>query len=158
MQSRHHHSPATPQYHHLPVHLRDLGPTPHQQLLWDLSRSTRGQAHAEPQPRSRADLTIAQVSPIFVRAHATGCRPGSFHIKSSHRSSNSPASLRLRASIKLRPGPPNHSPAPHACSKRSQSPTAFTSSSSSSTQLSPVPCLKDRPRPNSPREPLYLYL
>ena len=136
MQSRHHHSTASPSPR-LST-LETWSPTPPQQLLWDLSRSTRGQAHAEPQPRSRADLTIAQVSPIFVRAHATGRRPGSFHIKSSPRSSNSPTPLYPCAFISSSP-----------------SPTACTSSSSSSTQLSPIPCLKDRPRPNSPREPLY---
>ena len=31
-----------------------------------------------PQPRSRAGLTLAQVSPVFVRVCATGRRPGSF--------------------------------------------------------------------------------
>ena len=36
-------------------------------------------------------------------------------------------------------------------------PRACISSSSSSTQLSPIPCLKDRPSPNSPVEPLRLY-
>jgi hypothetical protein len=48
-------------------------------------------APAALQPRSRAELTLAQVSPVFVRVCATGRRPGSFHIKSSPRSSNSPA-------------------------------------------------------------------
>ena len=50
-------------------------------------------APAALQPRSRAGLNLAQVSPVFVRVCATGRRPGSFHIKSSPRSSNSPASL-----------------------------------------------------------------
>ena len=45
----------------------------------------------------------------------------------------------------------------HPFISSSPSPTACTSSSTSSTQLSPDPCLKDRPRPNSPLEPLYLY-
>ena len=84
---------------------------------------------------------LAQGNPVFVRAHATGRRPGSFHIKSSHRTISHPhhptasfpqganpilfqlqlqlppthpTSLRPRASIKSRPGPPNSSPA-HPC-------------------------------------------
>ena len=33
-------------------------------------------APAEPQPRSRAELALAQVSPVFVRVHATGRTEG----------------------------------------------------------------------------------
>ena len=48
---------------------------------------------SEPQLRSRASFTLAQVSPVFVRVCATGRRPGSFKTCSSPRSLNSPASL-----------------------------------------------------------------
>ena len=50
-------------------------------------------APAALQPRSRAGLNLAQVSPVFVRVCATGRRPGSLKTCSSPRSSNSPASL-----------------------------------------------------------------
>lgn len=54
-------------------------------------RSTN--APAAHQPRSRAEIALAQVSPVFVRVCATGRRPESFKTCSSTRTSNSPASI-----------------------------------------------------------------
>ena len=88
-------------------------------------------APAEPQPRSLAKLALAQVSPVFVRVHATGRRPGSFHIKSSPRSSNpSPAPSH--------PSRPKFSPRPFSCTpSRPRATTACLNHSPSPLSVTP---------------------
>ena len=65
----------------------------------DASDQTHPRSHrlaAHPQHTNLAHgrkTATSPVSPVFVRVHATGRRPGSFHICSRPRSSNAPASL-----------------------------------------------------------------
>lgn len=122
----------------LPQQLVHVSVTPDAASDQTHPRSHRLASHPQHTNLAHGRKTAASpVSPVFVRVHATGRRPGSFHICSRPRSSNAPASLCNQACK-------NHSP------RSLHAPTSpVTSPETTTAQPSPLTCTPSPACPSS---------